>query len=64
MKIITEPKKDSTFILGQFGDNNKMIIQIEDRRQFEQRTTGQGESISLEIIVKPAVCEPYVLCLV
>ena len=44
----TQPQTESTIIMEQFGDRNKMIIQLEDRRktgQFELKSSGEGDII-------------------
>lgn len=33
---------DSSIVLYQFGDNNKIIFMLEDRRQLEVQSSGDG----------------------
>ena len=43
MKVNIGQNANSTFFIGQFGNENKMIFQLEDHRGYEVTTSGAGE---------------------
>ena len=43
MKVNIGQNANSTFFIGQFGKENKMIFHLEDQRGYEVTTSGAGE---------------------
>lgn len=43
MKVNIGQNASSTFFIGQFGNENKMIFHLEDHRGYEVTTSGAGE---------------------
>ena len=44
MKVNIGQNANSTFFIGQFGNENKMIFHLEDHRGYEVTTSGAGEN--------------------